>query len=100
MTPYYILIVTLCALLILSELRYFCACRQWIAERRDLYTRIQAGTLNDYAVHQPLLEPKRPITHEMPVEPSVEALTSLGADLGLTDTQIAAAASSYRQEME
>ena len=30
------------------------------AERRELYTRLQAGTLQDYAVQRPLLEPDRP----------------------------------------
>lgn len=39
----------------------FYALSQSAKERRELYNRLQAGTLHDYAVHKEIVEPPKPV---------------------------------------
>jgi len=81
------------------EIRHALAERRWSAERNDLLSRIQAGTLSDYANHKPLLDPPERRTIAAQPEPSIADLTTFGPDVTISDGAIAEAQSSYRSVM-
>ncbi len=57
MTTEHIIIIILAVLLIAERLSHIAAERVWRTERRELCNRLQAGTLQDYAVNRQLVEP-------------------------------------------
>jgi len=100
MTDSYILIAVLGALLIASEVRHYCAERRWFLERKDINNRLMAGSLRDYAVHAPLVEPHSTATAKVaPVEPTIEEMTSLSLDVTLPADVLAGAQTSYKAVM-
>jgi hypothetical protein len=89
----------LAALLIASEVRYFLCERRHAFERNDLLSRVQAGTLRDYASNKQILDPPPAKQIEAQAGPSLEEMTSLGADAVIPEYAIAEAQSSYRSVM-
>jgi hypothetical protein len=66
--------------------------RAYRAERRELYNRISAGSLADYASCKPLVEPTKPKVQTPPVEDDdgwVEPVVLPGDSLSMADAQAA-----------
>jgi len=83
----------------LSEIRHALAERRWAAERKDLLSRVQAGTLRDYACNKPLLDPPAKQAVDAQAGPSIEEMTSLSADAAISEEELVSAQSSYRSGM-
>lgn len=71
----YIIIAVLFAVWLREYVTHLLESKHWRAERRELYNRIQAGTIRDYAFIKPALEtqPKQKAKAPIPdIEPRTE----------------------------